>query len=203
VPQEGLIAYYPFDGNANDESGNGNNGTVHGATLTTDKDGNSNSAYSFDGDDYIAVGNLGSLPSQGTIIFWMNASEVVNYRNPFTTNFAGANDSIRFEEQSGGRFATAISWASAADDHDYTNSLAAGRWYQVALVWNSGSNNVRGYLDGVEAFNESQARWPTTMPDVQIGRGCFVTRHWKGKIDEVRIYSQALSQPEIEALYNE
>jgi len=46
---DGLVAYYPFNGNANDESGNGNNGTVNGATLTSDRFGNANSAYSFDG----------------------------------------------------------------------------------------------------------------------------------------------------------
>ncbi len=45
----GLVLYYPFDGNANDASGNGNNGTVEGATLTTDRFGNPNSAYYFNG----------------------------------------------------------------------------------------------------------------------------------------------------------
>ncbi len=54
VPTNGLVGYWPFNGNANDESGNGNNGTVNGATLTTDRNGNGNAAYSFDGvDDYI------------------------------------------------------------------------------------------------------------------------------------------------------
>ena len=197
-----LVAYYPFNGNANDESGNENNGAVYGATLTTDKNGNSNSAYSFDGDDYIACGDLGSLPSQGTIIFWMNASEVVDYRNPFTTNFAGGNSAIRFEEHSSGLFAVAINWASAADDHEYTSSLSPNRWYHIALAWDSGGNNVRGYLDGAKVFDESQTRWPITMPDVQIGRGFDANRHWNGKIDEVRIYNRALSQPEIQTLYN-
>ena len=55
---DGLVAHYPFDGNANDASGNGNNGTVHGATLIGDRFGNANSFYSFDGwDDYINCGN--------------------------------------------------------------------------------------------------------------------------------------------------
>ena len=49
VSTNGLVGYWPFNGNANDESGNGNNGTVNGATLTTDKNGISNRAYSFDG----------------------------------------------------------------------------------------------------------------------------------------------------------
>ena len=54
VPTNGLVGYWPFNGNANDASGNGNNGTVNGATLTTDRNGNANSAYSFDGNnDYI------------------------------------------------------------------------------------------------------------------------------------------------------
>ena len=55
IPISGLVAHYPFNGNANDESGNGNDGTVVGATLTTDRFGSPNSAYSFDGvDDYIS-----------------------------------------------------------------------------------------------------------------------------------------------------
>ncbi|ETR68891.1 MAG: hypothetical protein OMM_04291 [Candidatus Magnetoglobus multicellularis str. Araruama] len=54
--EEGLVAYYPFNGNANDESGNGNHGTVYGAILIEDRFGNKNSAYSFDGiDDYIGL----------------------------------------------------------------------------------------------------------------------------------------------------
>jgi hypothetical protein len=57
IPTDGLVAWYPFNGNANDESGNGNHGTVNGATLTTDRFGNANSAYSFDGvNDFIDAG---------------------------------------------------------------------------------------------------------------------------------------------------
>ena len=48
IPVEGLVAYYPFNGNANDESVNNNDGTVNGATLTADRFGNASSAYSFD-----------------------------------------------------------------------------------------------------------------------------------------------------------
>lgn len=49
VPTNGLVGWWPFTGNANDMSGNGNNGIVNGATLTTDRNGNNNSAYSFNG----------------------------------------------------------------------------------------------------------------------------------------------------------
>ena len=49
APRNGLVAEYLFDGNANDSSGNGYNGTVQGATLITDRFGRTNAAYSFNG----------------------------------------------------------------------------------------------------------------------------------------------------------
>ena len=62
VPTTGLVGYWPFNGNANDESGNGNNGTVNGATLTTDRFGSANSAYSFNGNgNHIEIPNSPSL----------------------------------------------------------------------------------------------------------------------------------------------
>jgi hypothetical protein len=88
VPTNGLVGYWPFNGNANDESANGNNGTVNGATLSADRFGNANKAYSFDGvDDYITinntVGNFGT--SDFTISLWylannLNASHLINKR---------------------------------------------------------------------------------------------------------------------------
>ena len=72
----GLVAYYSFDGNSNDESGNGIHGTVIGATLTEDRLGNIGRAYEFDGsDDYIEVGNSESLnfTSSFTVSLWIRA----------------------------------------------------------------------------------------------------------------------------------
>ena len=59
VPTNGLVGWWPFNGNANDESGNGNHGTVNGAMLTSDRNGEGNKAYSFDGiNDNIGLGNF-------------------------------------------------------------------------------------------------------------------------------------------------
>lgn len=56
IPTNGLVGWWPFNGNSNDESGSGNNGTGYGATLTTDRFGNANSANSFNGvANYILV----------------------------------------------------------------------------------------------------------------------------------------------------
>ena len=65
--QNGLVAYYPFCGNADDKSGNNHHGTVNGATLTTDRFGNINRAYSFDGqNDFIEVTNVTNLDLYNT-----------------------------------------------------------------------------------------------------------------------------------------
>ena len=71
-----LLASYPFNGNADDNSGNGNDGIVYGATLTEDRFGNQNSAYSFDGkDDFIEIlPNSPEFSSMGdfTMSMWVS-----------------------------------------------------------------------------------------------------------------------------------
>ena len=79
VPTNGLVGYWPFNGNANDASGNGNNGTVNGATLTTDRFGVVNKAYNFDGiNDFIDLQNLTSNLNFSYSL-WFNASEIKEY----------------------------------------------------------------------------------------------------------------------------
>lgn len=81
VPTNGLIGWWPFNGNANDESVNTNDGTVNGATLTTDRFGNANSAYQFNGTtSFITLpSNVNQLiDSSYTISFWIYASSNAN-----------------------------------------------------------------------------------------------------------------------------
>ncbi|MCF8268263.1 MAG: carboxypeptidase regulatory-like domain-containing protein, partial [Ignavibacteriales bacterium] len=88
LPTQGLVAYYPFNGNANDESGNGNNGTVYGAAMTKDRFGNANKAYSFDGvNDYIKASS-NSLPTGArTISVWFFASSLLTH--PVVLGYGG------------------------------------------------------------------------------------------------------------------
>lgn len=81
IPTNGLVAYYSFNGNANDESGNGNHGIVHGATSTSDKFSNPNSAYWFDGiDDYIQLPISIIDGQEGTISCWIQIADTI-YNN--------------------------------------------------------------------------------------------------------------------------
>ena len=79
---EGLIAYYPFDGDANDYSGNENNATNYGATLTTDRFGNANAAYNFNGIDNYLVTNTkidNYLGASASFVAWINIAQVGDY----------------------------------------------------------------------------------------------------------------------------
>lgn len=101
IPSDGLVAYYPFNGNANDASGNGNNGTVSGATLTSDKDGNTNKAYEFTVDEN---GGWGSSQDEITIT-----------SDPLMTGiYKSVNDSspLQFQEK--------------IQDHKFANSSTGG-----------------------------------------------------------------------------
>jgi len=74
MPIDGLIAYYPFNGNANDESGNNYNGIVTGASLSTDRKGNNNNAYSFSGlSNYISISSVPILQTI-TICIWIESN---------------------------------------------------------------------------------------------------------------------------------
>ncbi len=88
----GLVAYYPFNGNANDQSGNGLNGVVNGATLASDRYGAVNSAYSFDGDDYISVADNDLLDFEAnenfSISLWVEIAATQNLDG-------GINDILR------------------------------------------------------------------------------------------------------------
>ena len=107
VPSSGLVGWYPFNGNANDESGNGRNGTVNGATISSDRIGKLNSVYDFDGtDDYISVTNTPFTNSPFTISAWINVRDMKNI-NPivglgdFSTNYY---NKLYFSANGGGNY---------------------------------------------------------------------------------------------------
>jgi hypothetical protein len=83
VPSNGLVGWWPFNGNANDESGNGNNGTTTNATITSDRNGSLNSAYTFNGtSNFIEIPDSPTLRLNNTdftISFWVNTSDALTF----------------------------------------------------------------------------------------------------------------------------
>ncbi|MGA2177765.1 MAG: immunoglobulin domain-containing protein [Verrucomicrobiota bacterium] len=196
---EGLIAYYPFNGNANDESGNGFDGTVVGATLTTDRFGSLDSAYYFDGvsNDIIAsVTNLptgaaprtvslwaqAQLPPTGSNLLWWGASQngqgfgLINSGTPYTwqgQSYGGGDD---------------VNSGVPVD----TN------WHQVVVIYDG--TNLSISLDGVNEAGISNSI-NTPLSPLTIGSAASAGTFFSGAIDDVRIYNRALSSLEVAALY--
>lgn len=166
----------------------------------------SNNTFSFNGsNNHIWIGDLGTFPSTGTIDFWMNSSEVVNYRNPFHTNYTGTGNSvgIRFEQYTGGGFNVVVgNDAATYAGGIITSSLQANTWYNVVVTWNTSTNTLTGYLNSVRTFTTSHTYWATTLSKVAVGVGYDSNRYFKGSIPKINIYNTALSASEIQQNFN-
>ena len=135
----GLMAYYPFNGNANDASGNGNNGTVNGATLTADRLGLSDSAYRFNGTSWIQLPDaiLPVAAPELTISAWVLADS-----GPYTTGAMLVHLSSRRGE-CGLAIANAASWTCAAhlQSSGWFGSegpMLTNEWAQVVGIYKQG-----------------------------------------------------------------
>ena len=201
---DGLIAHWSFNGNANDVTGNGHNGTVNGAGLTIDRLGNANSAYLFDGNDYISVADsadftLGSNPF--TIAAW---SRISTFSTDGGYYFMGHDEGpgntdkwIFFQGNSGIRFITSpTGWVSLG-----SYNFQAGDWHHLAV--SRDGNLLSAFVDGVKIGDSVfSATIPNPSASFLIGdaESQHSGRNYRGSIDDVRIYDRALSFTEIQAL---
>ncbi|OGV59602.1 MAG: hypothetical protein A2X45_05185 [Lentisphaerae bacterium GWF2_50_93] len=194
----GLVAYYPFNGDASDDSGNGNNGTVNGATLVPDRFGNANRAYAFDGvNDYIDCGNDASLDlTTFSISCWVNsdhapATGLSSYIIGKDSNYASFWDpkpGITFS--SGGTPYSSIS----------TSTFTADKWFHIAATYNQ--NTLTVYVNGSSSFTISADKVPQTSTNpLCIGASSMLSDFFTGSIDDVRIYSRTLAPSEVTKLY--
>ena len=210
VPTTGLVGWWPFNANANDESGNGNNGTVNGATLTADRFGNINSAYNFDGiNDYIQL-QAPSLNNAITISFW--AYDDGGYPNTYSINpryvssefcnggFALVNN---VNNSPNGIFFSRNRGSSSADIFSTVSST-----YQVNqhLVFTYDGTTGKFYINGNLLSSINNAGNITTSANLFFGKsGCNnagqMIDAFKGKLDDIGIWNRALTAQEIADLY--
>ncbi|BAY25489.1 hypothetical protein NIES2100_52950 [Calothrix sp. NIES-2100] len=148
--KQGLIAHYPFNGNAQDASGHSLHGTVYGATLTTDRFGNSNSAYQFDGiDDYIEIAHneLLNLTENFTISLWIKQPEANTsrgYRLVDKTT-AGVNDGYNFDTYDGST-GRKLRLTGGQQNVSANTVFSLNEWHHVVVVFSKGVSTF--YLDG-------------------------------------------------------
>jgi hypothetical protein len=197
----GLVAYYPFDGNANDMSGNGHDGAVHGVAPTKDRFGVDNKAYAFDGtNSSITVEGIALANTNLSVAFWSkrlsdNAGFVVSHG--YWTAHGGLH--VGYRPSSGGKF----TFAFYLDDLDTTaNHMDLdGRWHFWAVTFDAMSRARVIYKDGVPVANDTASANYAGIGTLTIGRAWDTTYYFQGMIDEVRIYNQLLSSDGIWGLY--
>ncbi len=225
----GLVAYYPFSGNANDASGNGNNGTPYeGATLTDDRKGTANGAYSFGGfsnRSYIQIPNSNSLQfaDSFSISLWYSLNTFEGM-DGYGRNVSQGYHMLFAKDSDRGGFYAGVSGNTSLDSVYYnvtnrpnfnTTNFNASASFKGA---NSGLNiwicmtyvvensQVKIFRNGVliktepntNALNLSAAN----TKNLYLGRFSISWYPLNGKMDDVRVYNRALSDAEVTEIYN-
>jgi len=206
VPTDGLVGWWPFNGNANDESGNGNNGTVNGATLTEDRFGVAGAAYDFDGiDDNILVNDHESLrPQQISISCWINSSnedlnQVIykgNWSNAANEQYS-VNSSFHFAIKAESNCTAGVGWISCEEPNTYSPL----EWHNVATTFDG--YKLKLYLD---CNLIDSTIYEGVIDDCAGGELLFgsswslIPYYFDGQIDDIGIWSRALSAEEISGL---
>ena len=199
-----LILYLPFNGNANDESGNGNNATTINASLTTDRFGKSDSAYSFNGNNsYISIPNSTSLTSfeqSISMCAWIKINDW--YSGKWAPVFTKSNTS------SYGMYTMMVLQTNKLEIilnsykiwYDYTFQL--NNWYFVVFTWDGsyGRYYVNGALIGTNTLTGTMTK--DSKPLI-IGKDTpEITEYLDGKLDDIRIYNYSISSQMIDSLYH-
>jgi len=207
---EGLVGYWPLDGNAEDLSGNGNHGVIEGnVTPTTDRFGVTDSAMNFPGStsDYIDLGQPHMLLIKGamTVAAWVRADTMTQNGRILAKQgpSSGRSWSIQLESAGGfARFDLGINPTDRVRADSEPLSFGPDEWFHIAGVFRPG-DAVELYINGELVKSE-----PTTMTtqwienglSVNIGRRPQPGTPWEGDIDEVQMYNIALTPEEIQSL---
>jgi hypothetical protein len=222
---DGLVAYYPFSGNAQDATANNLDGVVSGATLTTDRHGSASSAYIFDGvNDYISVADNALLDFAADDDFSISLWAWVD---PNQADQVGINDILRKWTGDNQGYPFAIAYLSNTALHHqnqfifarYTGQVCSGSPTDYSGVIPSGvfnhfvvaksGNQISLYLNNVlvTTFEDTtvEATLCSTTNDshMTIGARGQLERFFKGKIDDIRIYNRALTSSEVASLFAE
>ncbi len=195
VPTNGLIAYWPFNGNANDQSGNGNNGTVNGATLISDRLGASNSAYFFNGTSSTINYSNQIIPSNQS--FSISIWTFVNNNNLQEFFHQNVWPDAFYLGISNGFLRCGDNWQNTGV------SIEINSWIHIVLVRNF-QNNVIIYKNGIVVATKSNditLGGNLTNPLILGRQYTTNTEFLNGKLDDIGIWNRALTQAEITGLY--
>lgn len=201
-----LLVHYPFDGSAADATGNGNDGTVSGASSGATGILGTN-CFSFDGtDDYVEVGDLGIESGSFTIGCWFNTTTggelIAKWDNgntgdrSFTFSVSGGQISVNaYTSSSGSSTELNITGDSTVND---------GNWHHAMLVFRSNSTTMALFVDGLREGGESSDSGGTLRSNatpIRVGSREAANNSFDGRIDDARIYDHAVPANGIQYLY--
>jgi hypothetical protein len=212
VPSNGLVGWWPFNGNANDASENVYNGTVNGATLTTDRFGNVNKAYFFDGIDDEIITNLDSLKTNKlTISFYVKFDTTISHglvmmRNKVNhlTGFQMYLGNLWFQVDDtcdsyvNGQF----QWHVIQSERS-KNKWKDKNWHHI--VGSYDGVKMRVYIDGVKSDSlEADITSISSNSSFIFGHdnSWASNNYFEGKLDDIGIWNRALTESEVTALFN-
>ncbi len=204
VPTDGLVGYWGFNGNANDESGNGNDGVVNGATLTEDRDGNPNAAYSFDGtDDRIELIPL-DLPER-TVSLWFRAeNEAIIINAIFACDYPSMQNGMTVAHLLQNTLYTELGNGVPDNAIACTEPYQQDIWYNITMV--KSLTVAETYLNGALLCSFPSENLNSTanqVPEISnVGCSRLWDRFFNGSIDDIGFWNRALTEEEVLALYN-
>ena len=199
------IAYYPFNGNANDESGNDHHGVVKGATLTEDRFGMVRSAYSFNGQfDLIQVPNRTSLNFQDgiTVSLWLKADAFYDSRESYPISHGSWETRWKISISPDRTIRWTVKSNLGIKDLDSQTPLQKDRWTNITALYDG--KNFDLYLNGVlDNHTTFSGKIIPTPYDLTIGQVVPDNPgyNFKGVLDDIRIYNYALSEQEIRNIH--
>jgi len=220
IPTNGLVAWYPFTSNTLDSSGNNNHGTNNSATLTTDRFGKANSAYSFDGVSnhisiYHSILSANPCDSNWSISFWFNTNK--QFDSLYNPSMFSNVDSAAGGLNPFGLYAPG--WAALNEHHLFgywwhktgiftiDSVYKKNYWYHLVYTYNSSNNTMKVYLNGKNnsgrifdlSATSGSARNLGSWFVGSIGKG----NYFNGKLDDIRVYNRGIDSSEVQALYHE
>jgi len=206
----GLVGYWPFDGDAKDASGHGNDGTVNGVTPTAGRDGNENGAYHFDGASHVQVENSSSLYNINrtvTIAAWIKPDawypgDGYITRDIWLSVLCKGYRTRQFCLQIGSLPAPKIVFTESAPDLMVSALPGLGEWSHVAVT--DDGTELKAYLNG-EPIGTSASRggFVQTTEALYIGLDRpGGLEYFQGDMDDVAVWNRALTGEEIRELYS-
>ncbi len=197
------VAYYPFNGNANDESGNGNHGVAYQAALTTDRFGNANSAYLFDGiNDVISIANSTVLNYDNELSFsvWVKPLAFPSSGNTMVlgkSNYS-SNTNYLLRVQANG----VIQFEYKTFANTTNNPLILNQWNHVVFTSNS-INEKLVYINNVIATTTSAySPYGIVSDPLTIGAASYGNEYFNGCIDDILLYNSVLTPSEVASIFN-